>query len=386
MTTHGTPTRLRLSVQADQLSSPVGGGRFIRGFLTALFSEPDILSQLDHVYVVATQNESVACLGPLPPRVSVVKRRFPSRLRQTPFAALFGYALPAVDVAFGPFYYTFPSRARARVITVHDLSCFNDQYHPPAKAQKQVALLKRMAHECDGVVCDSNATLNEFKSRWPHLAHKAFMIYCGVSDDETRPTNPRPVREHSILAVGTIEPRKNYSTLLDAFERLVREQGKMAPVLTVVGNIGWMCDGIVQRLSALQVAGRCRWLRNASDEQLADAYGKAGVFTYLSFNEGFGYPPFEAAFARCPMVLSNASSVGEIWSHHAKCVDPLDVEDIVAGWKWALTLAQPQLESVAACQERRAREFTWSRAVHEYIAFWNKLVRNDSAVAEHCPS
>jgi glycosyltransferase involved in cell wall biosynthesis len=237
-----------------------------------------------------------------------------------------------------------------------------------------------MVHECDGVVCISEATLSEFQSQWPHLAHKGVVIYNGVSAFGTQPSNPRPVPERSILAVGTIEPRKNYPTLLDAFERLAHEQGDMAPVLTVVGNEGWMCDSVAHRLSALQAAGKCRWLRNASDEQLADAYAKAGVFSYLSLSEGFGYPPFEAALARCPMVLSNASSIGEIWFQHAMCVDPLDVEGIVAGWKWALSLNDAEREAVVARQESRAQEFTWSRTVHEYITFWNGLVSKDGTV------
>jgi glycosyltransferase involved in cell wall biosynthesis len=206
------------------------------------------------------------------------------------------------------------------------------------------------------------------------------MIYCGVSSDGNRPSNPQSAREHSILAVGTIEPRKNYPTLLDAFERLVHEQGDLAPTLTVVGNTGWMSEGVERRLLALQEAGRCRWIQNASDEQLAEAYSKAGVFTYLSLSEGFGYPPFESAFAHCPMVLSSASSVGEIWSDHAKCVGPLDVEAIVAGWKWALALSPMEWEDVIVRQERRAQEFTWSRSMHEYFEFWNRLLSNDDAM------
>ncbi len=376
-TTQGAPTRLRLSILADQLGSSVGGGRFIHGFLAALFSDPSILDRLGSVYIVATQNESVASLGSLPPCVSVVRRRFPARLRQTPFAPLFGCTFPAVDVAYGPFYYAFPCRAQARVVTMHDLSCFDDRFHPWEKARKTAALLTKMAHECEGVVCDSDATLCEFQRQWPHLAHKAVRIYLGVSPMTTQPSKPRPVSEHSILAVGTIEPRKNYPTLLDAFERLAYEQGDAAPVLTVVGSMGWMSESVEHRLLALQVAGRCRWLRDASDDQLADAYSEATVFTYLSLCEGFGYPPFEAAYARCPMVLSSASSVGEIWSDHARCVDPHDVEGIVGAWKWALALTQSQREAVVACQERRAWEFTWSRTVHAYMAIWDRLVSKD---------
>jgi len=371
------PRRLRLSILADQLGSPVGGGRFIHGFITTLLSDPSLRAQFGGIDLVVTQKESVSSLGPLPPGVSVVTRRFPARWRLTPAAALFGYALPAADVAFGPFYYAFPSRSRVRVVTVHDLSSFNEQYHPPAHAQKVNAQVTRMVHECDGVVCISDTTLKEFGSRWPQLAHKAVMIYNGVSAEATRPSAPRVVSDRSILAVGTLEPRKNYPVLLDAFERLVQRQGAAAPGLTVVGNVGWMSESVERRLLALQSAGKCRWLRHASDEQLAEAYAQAGVFTYLSLSEGFGYPPFEAAFARCPMVLSSASSVGEIWSGHARCVDPLDVDGIVAAWTWALSLGAEARDAVAAGQERRAREFTWARAVTEYAAFWNGLARTD---------
>ena len=381
-TTQKTSNRLRLSILADQLTSSVGGGRFLRGFLSALLFDPNMQELFDHVYLLVTQGESIECLGDLPPRVSVIYRRFPNRLRHTVFNRLVKYTLPAVDVAYGPFYYSFPSLARGRVVTLHDLSIFNQQFHPSIHARKQSALVTRMVHECDGVVCISNDVLCEFKSRWPHLAHKATMIYNGVSAMGIQPLNAKAVPEHSILAVGTIEPRKNYPILIDAFERLVHELGDSAPMLTVVGKMGWMSESVEQRLLALQAAGRCRWLQNASDEELNDAYGKAGVFSFLSLSEGFGYPPFEAAFARCPMVLSNASSVGEIWAGHAKCVDPHDVEEIVAAWKWALELTPPQREAVAATQERRAREFTWSRAIHEYIAFWNRLLNKDCAAAE----
>lgn len=347
-----------------------------------MLSDPSILGQFDRVDIVASQNEPVESLGPLPPGVSIVKRRFPARLRLTPFAAVFGYGLPAVDVAFGPFYYAFPSRAEARVVTVHDLSFFNSQFHPLAKSQKTTAEVTRIVNECDGVVCISEATLREFRAQWPHLAHKAVMIYNGVSADDIPSASTSPVRDRSILAVGTIEPRKNYPTLLDAFERWVREEGDRAPMLTILGNRGWMSESVEQRLMSLQAAGTCRWLRNASDEDLADAYSRAGVFTYLSLYEGFGYPPFEAALARCPMVLSSKSSVGEIWSGHARCVDPMKTEDIIAAWKWALSLDDRERAVVVKKQETRAREFTWSRTVQEYASFWKRVVRRDGTLFE----
>ncbi len=366
--------RLRIAIQGDQLSSPTGGGRFIRGFLRTLFSEfPD---QIDRAYVLVTQNESIACLGKLPPNVTLLKQRFPCQLRYTPLARLFGYTLPSIDVAFGPFYHVFPSsRAKIRGITLHDMSYFDARYHPQnMTVRNEKALMTRTVQLCNSVVCISNATLREFQDKWPQLAHKAVMIYNGVSAEETRSSTPRPSPQNSILAVGTIEPRKNYSTLLDAYEQLLGEQGDAAPLLNIVGGMGWLSDDVVRHIMALQTTGKCKWLQNISDAQLVDAYNHAGVFTYLSLCEGFGYPPFEAAFAGCPMVLGNASSVGEIWSQHATCVDPLDVDAIVAAWKWALGLSPSQRETVAAVQKKRAQEFTWKRTVEQYVAHWQHLI------------
>jgi len=368
-----------LSIQADQIMSPVGGGRFIRGFLAALFTDAATLAKFDRIYIIATQNEDVECLGTLPPNVTFVKRRFPVRLRHTPLARLFASFLPSVDIAYGSFYHVFPSPARAKVITIHDLSSFNPEFHPPAKANAAARRLTRMAYACDGVVCSSDTTLRDFQSRWPELAHKAVRIYCGVSTSDVVPQPLSSARDRSILAVGTIEPRKNYPTLLDAFECLVGEQGSAAPVLTVVGNMGWMSESVGQRLAALEAAGKCRWLRAASDAELADAYARASVFTYLSLSEGFGYPPFEASVARSPMVLSKASSVGEIWAGHARCVDPLDVNAIITSWKWAMTLSAAERNAVVARQEARAREFTWRRALIEYAEFWDQLVNDNDA-------
>ena len=116
-----------------------------------------------------------------------------------------------------------------------------------------------------------------------------------------------------------------------------------------------------------------RWLNNASDDQLAEYYRQASVFTYLSVYEGFGYPPFEAAFAHIPMVLSNMSAVGEIWKGHARCVDPTDVREILAGWRWAYGLGPAERQNVADRQIAHARCFSWERCVTAYLDVYERL-------------
>ena len=176
-----------------------------------------------------------------------------------------------------------------------------------------------------------------------------------------------------ILLVGTVEPRKNYDRVLDAFEYLLREESGERPDMAIVGRPGWMSDSVISRMVALERSGRFRWVRDADDAAVASLYRRATVFSYLSLYEGFGYPPFEAALAGVPMVLSNASAVGEIWGGHACCVDPVDVGGIVKAWKWALALEGAGRQEVVARQLRRAREFSWSRCVREYVRLYREL-------------
>ena len=368
---------MRISILADQLGAGAGGGRFTTGFLRALFSDATVMNSLEQVFLLIPEKQSVVAFEPLPAKVKVISRRFPSRLRSTPLARLFACGLPKADVAYGPFYFSFPGSARARVVTVHDLSCFDEQFHPTRKAQAMQQLIASQVEECAGLVCDSVATLEDLVKRWPQARNKARCIYLGVENTSWEAESPNPIRKNTLLAVGTIEPRKNYGTLLMAYRALCEELGNDVPRLIVIGNRGWMSETVEKELLALEDAGKCSWLRSCTDAALREAYATARAFTYLSLSEGFGYPPFEAAYAECPMVLSNTSSVGEIWSGYSKCVCPNDISEIVAAWKWALALEGRQLQEVVARQEQRARQFTWERTVREYTTFWKQLVTND---------
>jgi glycosyltransferase involved in cell wall biosynthesis len=178
---------------------------------------------------------------------------------------------------------------------------------------------------------------------------------------------PKKDDEEIILAVGTVEPRKNYDAVLDCFEELLRIRGDSQTKLVVVGAAGWECAHTIARLSALEETGRVVWRRSATDGELAAWYKRATVFTYLSLYEGFGYPPFEAALAEVPMVLSNRSSIGELWSGRALCVDPTDQAAVVRAWLEVLDGHNDFRQRLIRSQHEWASRFTWSKAVGEYV-------------------
>jgi glycosyltransferase involved in cell wall biosynthesis len=371
---------MKLSFLADQVGLGAGGSRFTNGFLQALLTNEDILAKLEAIYILTTQQEKTRHLPLMEnsARVRSIARRFPSRLRYTALANLMRWTLPDSDIAHGTFYYVFPAQAKRMVVTMHDLSILRPEYHPAEKRRGASSIMTSVVERSTAIVCPSNAIVMECQRRWVDMKHKFHHIYNGTEQLTHDHIAPPPKLIHDldsyILTVGTIEPRKNYNGILDAYEYLLCSGIDKAPTLVIIGREGWMCDGIIERIKRLQEIGKVHWLNRLDDVDLVHYYAHASVFTYPSIYEGFGYPPFEAAYAEVPMVVSNVSSVGEIWNTHAYTADPFNPRDLIAGWDWALKLDENERRQVAHKQLKRAREFTWTRCVAEYINLYEQLL------------
>jgi alpha-1,3-rhamnosyl/mannosyltransferase len=234
-------------------------------------------------------------------------------------------------------------------------------------------MLTRSLTRADVVVCSSDATVQEITIHFPSLASKCVRIYCGADllGAPTRIDAARvPATQETILAVGTIEPRKNYHRILDAFELLLRERDTR---LIVAGAEGWQCEEVVKRLTLLERDGKAQWIRNPSDDTLRQLYGSATIFTYPSLYEGFGYPPFEAALAGVPMLVSAASAVGEIWRGHAECVEPSDAHAIMRGWSMLLDQSPDTRHAVIERQRDRANQFSWHRCATTHFDLYEQM-------------
>ena len=114
-----------------------------------------------------------------------------------------------------------------------------------------------------------------------------------------------------ILAVGTLEPRKNYPFLLRAYKQFRADSGLDVPLL-LVGRKGWIYEEIFNTIDELQLNACVRHLEGVPDEQLAHLYRAAGVLVTPSHYEGFGLPALEALHCGCPVIVSNRGSLPEI--------------------------------------------------------------------------
>lgn len=132
------------------------------------------------------------------------------------------------------------------------------------------------------------------------------------------------------LVVGTIEPRKNYVAILDAFERLHKIRPEVE--LRIIGNIGWKYTEIIQRISTLQKRGvKLQWIKNLSDVDLQREYQQAIALLYPSHYEGYGLPVVEALSQSTPVITSNRPAMRLFASFGGvSLIDPENPDELFA--------------------------------------------------------
>ena len=160
-----------------------------------------------------------------------------------------------------------------------------------------------------------------------------------------------------ILHVGTLQPRKNIPTLLDAVARLDRPE---VP-LVLVGGKGWIFESIYKRVEALGLSDRVRFAGYVDDEQLPLWYNAAAALVMPSYYEGFGLPVVEALACGTPVVAAATSSLPEAGGAVALYFDPRDADGLAACLAQALD--DPAVGHTArTAGPAHAARFSWARA------------------------
>jgi glycosyltransferase involved in cell wall biosynthesis len=226
-------------------------------------------------------------------------------------------------------YLTVPLLRRPAVAVVYDLVTFERGM----AANRRSMIIERLTlglavRRAAGLICISHATSDALVARFPEAAGKCTVAALGVSPTLSAPSAreldglPPP---GFVLAVGTLEPRKNLPRLVEAYAALPRPLQESHP-LVVVGSAGWQTGPTLNALRSL--GERCRPMGRVSDEALAELYRRCAVFCYPSLGEGFGLPVLEAMAAGAAVVTSNASSLPEVGGDAVEYVDPHEPRDI----------------------------------------------------------
>ena len=130
-----------------------------------------------------------------------------------------------------------------------------------------------------------------------------------------------------ILAVSTIEPRKNYKRLVHAWQ-ILRYKMQKDVKLVIVGNVGWKYEKILEEMKPYVRLGDLIHLENVAQHELSYLYSAAKCFVSVSVNEGFGIPPVEAMICECPTVVSDISAHRYSCGNASIFCDPYNEYDI----------------------------------------------------------
>jgi alpha-1,3-rhamnosyl/mannosyltransferase len=269
------------------------------------------------------------------------------------------------------------------VVTVHDLSWVRyPETHPEDRIRWLTRRMPEAFERAGAIVCDSEFVRRELLDVFGLASERVHTAHLGVapifrprSEAETLPTLRALDLAHGryLLAVGTIEPRKNVAHVLTAYARLPEELRNEYP-LVVAGARGWRAPDLERQLRVLASNGRIRFLGHVPIEQLPILYAGAAAFVFPSLYEGFGLPPLEAMASGVAVLVSDRASLPEIAGGAAVMLDPDDPTTTAASIEAILDDRAARARYARLARERAAA-FTWAACARTTLDVYRAVLR-----------
>lgn len=282
-----------------------------------------------------------------------------------------------VDVFYSPDFLLPPTFAQRKLVTVHDLSYVRvpECFPRPLLNYLNQAVPPSVAH-ADLILADAVSTQRDLSEVYRIPPEKIKVLYSGV-DARFSPNVPNESRARVrqwtqgkpyILSVGTLQPRKNYVRLIEAFAQVISKLPNSNLQLVIAGGHGWMYEQIFQTVERLNLQERVLFPQFVSDDDLPALYTDATLFVYPSLYEGFGLPVAEAMACGVPVVSSNASSLPEVGGDAVLYFDPHNTDAMAEAIHRALT-DESLREQLRTRGIEQAKKFSWEKAARELMHY-----------------
>jgi glycosyltransferase involved in cell wall biosynthesis len=362
-----------------------GLGRYAEELLGALvFSKPGAapatsgVTALYHDAAAAKPSALVQAL----PRIAIQQTPYPWRLRallanllnlsQDGLLAPVAPDQRSAGLVFHATEHLLPRFKRARVVfTLHDL-IFRalPQYHLPRNRIFLNLAMPVFLRRADAIIAVSEFTKQDAIKAYGVPEHKITVIPEAVHPRFKRVTDADALQAardayglpaRFVLSLSTIEPRKNFPTLIRAFAEYVRASNDKDIELIIVGKQGWLFEETYRSVHESGMTGRVRFLGYIDDDSLPALYSLATVFAFASVYEGFGFTPLEALACGAPVLCSNATSLPEVVGDAGVLLPPTDI----GAWAQALTRALTDAawrRDLSARGPSQAAKFSWQKA------------------------
>jgi glycosyltransferase involved in cell wall biosynthesis len=266
------------------------------------------------------------------------------------------------------------------VITVHDLDFLRRPERLTAEAHRYYGRVGRAVHRANAIIAVSRATRDDLITLTGADPDRITVIH-EAADSRYRPPDPRvtscgPLRVAGVgvpspyfLFVGTIEPRKNLDTLLDAYAAY-RQSSPTAAHLVIAGAAGWRSERTTARL---KTEPGVLWLGPMEPEDLFALYQHATALLLPSWDEGFGLPVIEAMASGTPVAISTAAALVEVAGGAALVASAGAPRDWVAVME-ILATDETRRAELRARGLARAAHFSWERAARETADVYTRVL------------
>jgi glycosyltransferase involved in cell wall biosynthesis len=280
---------------------------------------------------------------------------------------LAAWTTPKADVFHVSNQIRNPPRKMKLTATIYDMTCrLMPELHTAANIRADESLAKNILQKSDALIAISENTRADAIRLLGLDPERVHVIYPGVPEVYFG-AQPRPAEHPYVLYVGTIEPRKNIDTLLDAW-RGFRLRAEFD--LVIVGSSGWGSEKTMARLASRPQG--VRYLGYVPEDELPGLTAGAAAFLYPSLYEGFGFPVAQAMAAAVPVITSNTSCLPEIAGDGALFVDPRSPVEIQAALEKLLT--SPSLrDRLRTAGSDRARRYRWDACARQSLEFFRRL-------------
>jgi len=180
------------------------------------------------------------------------------------------------------------------------------------------------------------------------------------------------IRGPYILSVGTIEPRKDFVTLIKAYNMARDKDPGLSHKLVIAGRTGWKSEATYDEHKLSPFNDDIIFTDRISDQELLQLYNQADIFVYTSLFEGFGFPPLEAMSCGLPVICSDSSSIGEVVGDAGILVGPGDIGGFADNILKVLSDGS-LMEKLQVNSLNRAEKFTWEETARKTLEVYKSI-------------
>jgi len=268
------------------------------------------------------------------------------------------------------------------VLTIHDLAFMRfPEFNFDWFINKYRNLVRKNANISSRILASSQSTADDIHKYFNIGKDKIDMIHLAAGPDFKKLGSGELIRKIPkkfniqrpyLLSVGTIEPRKDFVTLIKAYNLAREDNHNFKHQLVIVGRTGWKSEATYSERDSSPYKDDIIFTGRTTDSDLVQLYNQADVFIYTSLFEGFGFPPLEAMSCGLPVICSDSSSIKEVVGDSGILLKPGDTKGFSCNMV-NITRDAVLREKLSKDSVKRARDFSWEKTAKKTLSVYGSV-------------